>query len=441
MLVALSTIGLGNYQEIEYIWRPLGQEPRTHRTALFPLAVDAFFKPDKLLLMVTPEVHGHENCRKIHHELDERLQVVPIPPGKTEEELWQIFDIVSAAVPERARVILDVTYGFRSLPFVIFGVINYLRRTKGIRLERIVYGAYEAKETGPDGVSRAPVFDLTMLVDLHEWLQAVEAFTVRSEGEKLAALLAEAHRRPWLSGEGGEGELPRQLQRMAGCIKEFSQSVRLLRPLEALEAAARAQTLARQVEQEAARWAKPFRHVLSRLTDELWSLAADDARTLDEEGLRRQLSLIKHYVEKDLIVQAVLLGREWLVNWLAWRVGEERWRDRDVREGKLAFALNRAMRRRAAVTEDTVDSCAVWYEDKENDGDARDGTGVPPWYNALPEAREAAELWGWLTNLRNDVAHCAMNDNPASPARIRERAKQLVQRLDGLLTSSILTCA
>lgn len=322
MLVALSTIGPTTYKEIEYCWAPRGQEPQTYRTALFPLAVDAFFRPEKLLLMVTPEARTHENRCYIERVLGQRLQLVPIPPGRTEEELWQIFDIVSDAVPEGAEVILDVTHAFRSLPFVIFGVTNYLRRTKGIRLERIVYGAYEAKETGPDGVSRAPVFDLTMLVDLHEWLQAVEAFTVRSEGQKLADLLAEAHRRPWLSGEEGEGKLPRQLQRMAGCIKEFSQSVRLLRPLEALEAAARAQTLARQVEQEAARWAKPFRHVLSRLTDELSPLATGDARTLDEEGLRRQLSLIQHYVEKDLIVQAVLLGREWLVNWLAWRAGK-----------------------------------------------------------------------------------------------------------------------
>lgn len=417
MLIALSTIGPTEYKEIEYYWAPPGQETQTHRTRLFPLAVAAFFQPEKLLVMVTLEAREHENFRVLAKELGGRLQPVPIPLGRTQEELWQIFDIVSGAVPEGAGVILDVTHAFRSLPFVIFGVINYLRRTKGVCLERIVYGAYDAKETGPDEVSRAPVFDLTMLVDLHEWLQAVEAFTVRSEGEKLADLLAEAHRRPWLSGERGEGELPRRLQRMAGCIKEFSQSVRLLRPLEALEAAARAQTLARQVEQEAARWAKPFRHVLSRLTDELWPLAADDARALDEEGLRRQLSLIKHYVEKELIVQAVLLGREWLVNWLAWRAGNKQWLNRNTRQ-ELERALGLA-------------ACRLQGEDAEP---------VPPWYDALPEAREAAELWGWLTNLRNDVAHCAMNDNPASPASIGERAKQLVQRLEGLLAGGTPVC-
>lgn len=410
MLVALSTIGTTEYKEIEYSWAPPGQEPRSYRTALFPLAVDTFFRPEKLLLMVTSEARANENCYSIERVLGPRLQLVPIPSGRNEEELWQIFDIVSDAVPEGAEVILDVTHAFRSLPFVIFGVINYLRRTKGIRLERIVYGAYDAKETGPDGVQRAPVFDLTMLVDLHEWMQAVEAFTVRSEGEKLAELLDEAHRRPWVSDGRGRDELPRRLQKMAECIKNFSESVRLLRPLEALAAAARAQTLARQVEQEAARWAKPFRHVLLRLTDELSPLATGDAWALDQEGLRRQLSLIKHYVEKDLIVQAVLLGREWLVNWLAWRAGNKPWLNRDTRQ-ELERVLGLAARRL-------------------QEGDTET---VPSWYDALPEAGAVADLWRWLTNLRNDVAHCAMNDHPAPSNSIRERAEELVQRLSKLL--------
>jgi hypothetical protein len=260
MLIALSTIGPTEYQESEYYWSPDGQERQTFRTALFPLAVDRFFQPGKLLLMVTPEAHSHENYRVLEGILGKRLQPVPIPKGSTEEELWQIFDIVSDNVPREARVVFDVTHAFRSLPFVIFGIINYLRQTRAIHLERIIYGAYNAREAGLDGLEHAPVFDLTMLLDLHEWLNAVQSFTIRSEGDKLANLLEEAHRRPWLLSRG-KVDLPRNLQIMAGYIKEFSQCVRLLRPLEALNAATRIQALVRGVEQEAALWAKPFRHV------------------------------------------------------------------------------------------------------------------------------------------------------------------------------------
>jgi len=279
-------------------------------------------------------------------------------------------------------------------------------------LERIIYGAYDAREAGPDGGRRAPVFDLTMLVDLHEWLQAIEAFTVRSEGEKLADLLMEAHRQQWISERREGEELPRQLQKMAGCIKVFSRSVRLLRPLEALSAAAKAQTIGREVEREAVRWAKPFGHILARLTDELTPLSAADTQRLDERGLRCQLFLIKYFLEKDLIVQAVLMEREWLVNWLAWRAGfGEQWLDLKVRN-KLESAMGGAVQlKRKKSTEESI----------------------PSWYSHLTEADEITELWDQLTALRNDVAHCAMNDSPASPESISKRAKEMVQKLEQML--------
>ncbi|NPV30457.1 MAG: hypothetical protein HPY58_12580 [Firmicutes bacterium] len=50
------------------------------------------------------------------------------------------------------------------------------------------------------------------------------------------------------------------------------------------------------------------------------------------------MALIKYCVEKELINQAVLLGREWLISCSAWQVEEERWRNRDVHERKLVFA-------------------------------------------------------------------------------------------------------
>lgn len=415
MFVVLSTIGIGKYEEIEYCWLHGGGGYQIYRTALFPLAADAFFRPDKLLLMVTPEAHVHEHYREIERLLGNRLQPVPIPLGRTEDELWEIFDIVSGAVPDGARVVLDVTHALRSLPFVIFGVINYLRQTRDIHLERIIYGAYDAREAGPDGGWRAPVFDLTMLVDLHEWLQAVEAFIVRSEGEKLADLLMEAHRRQWISERREGEELPRQLQKMAGCIKVFSRSVRLLRPLEALSAAAKAQILGREVEREAARWAKPFGHILARLTDELTPLSAADTQMLDEGGLRCQLFLIKYFLEKDLIVQAVLMEREWLVNWLAWRAGfGDQWLNLKVRK-KLESAMGVAVQKlkREKPTEESL----------------------PSWYSHLTEVDEIAELWDHLTALRNDVAHCAMNDSPASPESISNRAKEMVQKLEQMLST------
>lgn len=425
MRVVLSSIGRGPYKEVEYCWAPPREQPITYRTALFPLAVDRFFRPGRFLLAATPKACASDACRKIGEAVGDRFTLVEIPDGKSEMELWGVFEILSKAVPAGAEVVLDVTHGFRSLPLLFYGVLTYLGTSSSVRVERVVYGAHDAGETGPDGVTRAPVFDITVLADLQEWVHAVDAFRVRSDAQRLVELLEKAHRRPWLARESEDSAVPRRLQKMAGCLRDFSRSLRLMRALDALEQAERARTLARQVEQEAAVWAKPFSHILTSVAAEVDSLAMDKPSDLGVEALTRQLALVKHYVAKDLIVQGVLLSREWLVNWLAWRCGEADWLDLQGRR-RLECALSRAARRLRGQVE----------PEDETEKAAECASAPPDWFEALPEAQEAAELWGDLTSARNDIAHCGMNTGPKPARALSETAERLLDRLEGLLGRS-----
>ncbi|MGO0122919.1 TIGR02221 family CRISPR-associated protein [Desulfothermobacter acidiphilus] len=428
-LVAFSSIGKGDYKEAEYF----AQESGSCRTRFFSVAVAYLFKPERLFLAVTSEVKNDENYLRMKQELEDRglsgiVKEIVIPPGRSEEELWKIFDLVSEAIPERARVIFDITHGFRSLPFVFLGVVNYLGLTKAVRLERIVYGAFEAKEEREGDIPRAPIFDLTMLVELQDWLQAVNAFMLRGEGQRLAELLDEAHRRPWRSR--AQEDLPDKLQKMAGNIKQFSDSVRLLRPLEALGAAARVQKLLPEVKKEAERWAKPFGYILSRIDQELSPLATEQADTLTQENLERQLALIDYYLQKDLVVQAVLLARECMVNWLAWRVREPNWRKQEVRAGVLEAVLNAAASNQTAMGAKRPGSEEL---EKEKEGLSKKKEEILQRFNSWPEAKKAADLWHRLRELRNDVAHCAFRDSVASPEAVKKNAKELKQELNALL--------
>lgn len=425
MRVVLSSIGPGPYKEIEYYWAPSGEQPIACKTGLFPLAVDHFFRPERFLLAATAEACSGDACRRIGEVVGDRFTLVEIPDGKNEMELWCVFEILSEAVPAGAEVILDVTHGFRSLPLLFYGVLTYLGVSRSVRVERIVYGAYDAREKGTDGVTRAPVFDLTVLADLQEWVHAVDAFRVRSDAERLVELLEKAHRRPWLTRESEDSAVPHRLQRMARCLRDFSRALRLTRALDALEQAAKVRTLACQVEQEAAVWAKPFSHILASVAAEIDSLAMDKPSDLGVEALRRQLALVKHYVAKDLIVQAVLLSREWLVNWLAWRCGDSDWLDLERRR-RLEYAASRAARKWRGQPE----------PEDETEKTTKCAPALPDWYKALPEAQEAAELWGDLICARNDIAHCGMNTGPKPSDALSETARRLLGRLERLLERS-----
>jgi CRISPR-associated DxTHG motif protein len=76
----------------------------------------------------------------LQDKLGHRVEWVDIPEGRSEQELWEIFDRVASAVDEGDTILLDITHAFRSIPMIVFAVAAYLRRTKGGRLPTLSMG-------------------------------------------------------------------------------------------------------------------------------------------------------------------------------------------------------------------------------------------------------------------------------------------------------------
>ncbi|MEM1673075.1 MAG: TM1812 family CRISPR-associated protein, partial [Archaeoglobaceae archaeon] len=117
----------------------------------------------------------------------------------------------------------------------------------------------------------------------------------------------------------------------------------------------------------------------------------------------------EHYLDKGLIMQAVTLAREWVVNWVALQRGCGDWLERNYRE-EIEKALGGA-----AAKLRSQQAC------------------VPNWFVQLPKSQEVAQLWDWLTDLRNDLAHCGMRKDAAGIGRIEQRAKEIPQKLRSLM--------
>ncbi|MFA0746189.1 TIGR02221 family CRISPR-associated protein, partial [Fervidibacter sp.] len=186
---AISFLGKGKYETVTYCWQ--GRECQTH---LFPEALARIFEPEKVLVFVTPSARDYRPpkgercaccgqilsepkeektyCDVLRERLGEQVEFVEIPEGRSEQELWEIFDRVASVVSEGDTILLDITHAFRSIPMVVFAVAAYLRRTKSVTIEHIVYGAFEAR----DGNNRAPIFDLTPLLDLLDWISGADFF-------------------------------------------------------------------------------------------------------------------------------------------------------------------------------------------------------------------------------------------------------------------------
>ncbi|MEG3064664.1 TIGR02221 family CRISPR-associated protein [Acetomicrobium sp.] len=430
----LTFLGTGRYEDVTYEWP--GKEPVS--THLFPEAVARIFEPEKLLVFVTETAKKYkppcgEQLSTTYNQTTPRpkedktylevlrdrlgtiVEPVDIPEGRSEAELWEIFDRVASTVNEGDKIVLDITHAFRSIPMLVLTIAAYLRRTKGVIVEYIVYGAYEARKpfnNPPNPEDRAPIFDLTQLLDLLDWISGAEFLLQRSDAILLAERLRNIHQRAWQSRSSND-ELPRRLQTVATKLQSLSQALQLARPRDAMQYAHDLLPLLNQTALEVKRWAKPFAVILEQIRSEATKFAHKEPEHLDKDNLGKQLAIIEHFVEKGLLIQAVLLAREWVVNWTALQHGKGDWLNRNYREQEIEKTLGVAAKE-------------CWNSQ----------ANVPEWFNKLINSDEVAGLWNELTNLRNDLAHCGMRREVARIQNIEQRTREILKYLSGLLNNT-----
>ncbi len=412
MIKALSFLGLptpqdgkeGRYSVSEYVFND-----KSYRTELFPEAVVSFFNPERLIVFVTPQAKGHTHFSELKSRVEGNhnvlFQPVDISEAKSEEELWQFFDKITGVVDPGDEVILDITHAMRSLPLMAFIAMSYLRVAKDVKLKKIVYGAFVRGENTGD-VPKVPVFDLTPLEQLLEWLAAVDALKRRDDAGHLAELLTRAHTLPYRERQS---EAPEHIRNTANALNDISRSLHLSRPVDISKHVKAFLDYLPKVQQEIGRWAKPFNMLLEEVAEQYRPFYVAEPQKPSHHNLTVQLLLIERFLEKRLITQAITLSREWIVCLLAMNLNIQ-W-----------FNIKRRFE-----LENALGAAAQWCRNEDKN--------LPPyWWDELPMARELAKNWDFITDLRNDVAHCGMREDPAGVESIYKRACDLPKMLNALL--------
>ncbi len=297
MTTFLTFLGIGRYETVTYFWGDKAAQP----THLFPIAATELFAPERIVVFVTPQARESDHFKALSTALGDKLKPVDIPEGRSEAELWEIFDQVAGAVGEGQTVILDITHAFRSIPLVVFTVASYLRRTKKVTVRQILYGAYEARKpdnTLPESKGLVPVFDLSPLVDLLDWTSGAEALLKRGDAELIADNMTTTHQtlRHTKKGE------PARLKALGKKLKEFSQALHLSRPREVMRVAHEFLELLEGARGEFEKWAKPFVLLAEEIRRDLEPLAFAESDVLSRDNLDRQFRLVEYYLAKGLLV-------------------------------------------------------------------------------------------------------------------------------------------
>ncbi|GLV48957.1 hypothetical protein TJA_20600 [Thermus sp. LT1-2-5] len=364
MKLILSFLGTGNYQEVPYTL-----EGKTYKTPYTQEALKRHHPDHTLKVLLTErarEVHGDALAQRVPYE------AIPIPDGRTPAELWNVFNAIVEAVPEGAALTMDISHGFRSQPVLALAVVHFLSVAKGVRVERVVYGALREDGTGE-------FLDLTPFLDLLAWTQAASDLRRYGFGRPLAELLKSLHRATW-RGQGGGAQA---LAPLGNILENLSVSLELLRIKEAGDhARGLLATLDRvQVDLERIPPSRPLGLLLEGLRERYAGMAAENL--LAPEGLEAQAQMVELLLATGSLAQALALMREMMVTWVCLERGLDPLEHREVGEAFLWAWQKKAQR---------------------GDADGEAGLG---------------KLWNDLANARNDVAHAGMRPNP-TPARTLE---------------------
>ncbi|PMB19065.1 CRISPR-associated protein, partial [Fischerella thermalis CCMEE 5198] len=311
--------------------------------------------------------------------------------------------------------IFDITHGLRSLPFLVFLFAAYLKAAKKVEIEAIYYGAWEL---GFSNNGIAPVIDLSRFIDMLDWLTATERFVQIGDGQPLADLLKkEMPSKIELRDSIPAQELKRDLEAASKAIESISLALRLTRPIETMEQATKLEEALKKAAPSIAKRVQPFSILGEQVVKEYGQFALENPRENSQlaNNLWLQLKMIEWYRERQQIVQAVTLTREWIVSVLALKFGEPMFSNKNGRD-EVELALNNGVRIKSNKTVDTTSSC----DDK---------------LEKLANKDELVNLWDQVTQLRNDIAHVGMNSDPKSAKKLKDRFEKIYPSLSELVAS------
>jgi CRISPR-associated Csx2 family protein len=172
---------------------------------------------------------GLETCLS-RMALAARIEAVPIPDGKSEQEIWEIFQIVFGRLSDGDQVVFDITHAFRSIPMLAMVVLNYAKVMRNISLAGIYYGAFEVMGSMsevrqiPQENRRAPIFNLNQFDALLDWTVAIDRFLGAGDAGPASDLVRQ-HIAPVKRESRGQDATAMQIGYLANRLKAFSQAL------------------------------------------------------------------------------------------------------------------------------------------------------------------------------------------------------------------------
>jgi len=386
---------------------------------------------DRVLIFATAEAenrnwvdNGHGDgqmglaARLARLKLKCPVQMVHIPEGHDESQIWDIFALVLEQLKHGDEVLFDITHAFRSIPLLAMVILNYAKVAFNARLIGIYYGAFEVlgnprrvEKELPDPKSRVvPLLDLTPLDRLLDWSFAVDKWIKAGDATALQAL-ARASLAPLLKESQGKNPAAAAFRRLGDSLKQFTMSMSTCRSKEISKNA----LLLKEVVDECGRadLVSPLKPLLARIENEVSRFRQDPVA----DGIQSARWCLEHH----LIQQGITILYETLVTWCLVAAGERGLiSDKDARM-IASQALDIVKRQRP--------------EHAWEGGAKKDPVLTRRLVNMIHACPGVAKAASILREYRNDINHSGMGANCKSAELFAKKLGEQLNSLENLLVA------
>lgn len=231
----IAFLGTNNYAEVHYIHNDMDMEGYTSKfiqEVLVKTVCKDWNNFDKAVIFITEEAkklnwYNEKDKNRRLKVLLENTQLdsedVLIPSGKDEREIWEIFHIVTSDIEEGDKIVLDITHAFRYIPMLATIILDYTKAVKNIEILGIYYGAWDMRNQSVTP-NIAPIFNLTPLMVVQEWSQAVNTFIKYGNSGHLKKI-SRTGLKPKLSQENWARETNKFINR----VNDFAMNINICR--------------------------------------------------------------------------------------------------------------------------------------------------------------------------------------------------------------------
>lgn len=206
----ITFIGKNDYTECVYTGQNdfVSQPTRYVQTALFEQLQYEGEAIDKVYLFVTKEAKKHNYFDRYTHDGKEyieglqsswekyfpehidKLVPVDITSRQSEADQWELFETIFNVINEGDELYFDITHSFRSIPLIALLIANFAKTIKNASIQRLFYGNFDVSNSGnvENEERRAPIVDITSMVNLLDWTISVESFIRTGNPSQLDSL-------------------------------------------------------------------------------------------------------------------------------------------------------------------------------------------------------------------------------------------------------------